>query len=58
MPVAEVILTAGIGSGGPAKQIDPRKEAISAARKVLRDPAATDDQVDDALEALVELAKE
>ena len=53
-----VITSAGRTDLAAVPELDPRKAAIRAARRVIRDPASTDDQVDDALEALVELAKE
>lgn len=54
--MAEPILTAGrLTAQAPQ---DPRKESVKAVRKVLRDPASTDEQVEDALEALLELTKE
>lgn len=56
--MSRVITTAGRTFAEPAPVIDPRREAIRAARAVIRNPESTDDQVDDALEALVELAKE
>lgn len=37
---------------------DPRKDAIRAIRTALRKADATDDEVDGALEALLELAKD
>lgn len=53
-----VISSAGKLDLSAVPALDPRKEAIRAVRKILRDPAASDDQVDDALEALVELTKD
>lgn len=54
--MAEVIDTAGRADAPPP--VDPRREAIKAVRAVLRKVSATDDEVDDALEALVELSKD
>lgn len=59
----EVIKTAGLQGALAAAAVkvpaqDPRREAIRAARAVLRKADATDDEWDDALEALVELAKD
>lgn len=53
----EVILTAGLGPVAPT-QANPKREAIARVREILRKPDATDVEVEDALEALVELAKE
>lgn len=52
--MAEVIDTAGLGPA--AQPVDTRREAIKAVRAVIRNPQATDDDVEDALEALVELS--
>lgn len=52
---AEPITTAGRDE---APQADPRKEAIRHIRSIMRKPDATDDEVDGALEALLELAKD
>lgn len=52
--MAEPITTAGRQAPAP----DPRKEAIKLIRIALRKPDATDDEVDSALEALVELSKD
>jgi hypothetical protein len=46
------------GQPEPAQAADPRKDAIRLIRTALRKPDATDDEVDSALEALVELAKD
>lgn len=54
--MAAPITTAGMADPQPAP--DPRKEAIKLIRTALRKPDATDDEVDSALEALVELAKD
>lgn len=56
MTFGDVVVTAGLAPA-PVPQ-DPRKESIRQIRKTLRDAAATDDQVEDALEALLELTKE
>lgn len=52
---ATPITTAGLDSAPAA---DPRKSAIKVIRTALRKPDATDDEVDSALEALIELAKD
>lgn len=54
--MAEVIFTAG--KSLPTAPPDLRREAIRSVRQIIRNPASTDDQVDDALEALLELTKE
>lgn len=54
--MADPILTAGAAQ--PAPQADPRKDAIRLIRTALRKPDATDDEVDSALEALIELSKD
>lgn len=51
------ITTAGRVDQSPAPR-DPRKEAIRLIGRTLRKQDATDDEVDAALEALVELTKE
>ena len=56
--MAEVFLTAGKNPFGSLPLEDPKKDAIQAVRRILRNPQSTDDQVDDALEALIELTKE
>ena len=56
--MAEPILTAGAGPAAAAEKPSPRKEAIRLIRTALRKQDATDDEVDSALEALVELAKD
>lgn len=56
--MAEVIYTAGKFAAPTVAPFDPRKEAIRAVRKIIRDITSTDDQIEDALEALVELSKE
>ena len=56
--MAEPILTAGGGAPAPAQKPDPRKDAIRLIRTALRKADSTDDEVDSALEALVELAKD
>jgi hypothetical protein len=62
VPMGGVVTSAGRTDLRAVPALDPllasRKEAIRAARRIIRNPAATDEQVDDALEALVELAKE
>lgn len=45
------------GQAEPAAA-DPRKDAIRAIRTALRKADATDDEVDNALEALIELSKD
>jgi hypothetical protein len=60
---AEVVDTAGLApekGADPAGvgPTDPRREAIRAVRAVLRKADAGDDEFDDALEALLELAKD
>ena len=52
--MAELIDTAGLGP--VAKPVDSRREAIKAVRAVIRNPQSTDADVEDALEALVELS--
>lgn len=52
----EVITTAGLES--PAPQANPKRDALKRVREVLRNPTATDDDYDDALDALTELSKE
>ena len=54
--MTRVISTAGKAPAAP-KPGTTRREAISRIRAVLRNPQAPDTQVDDALEALTELAK-
>lgn len=54
--MAEPITTAGLAPGAPPA--DPRKEAIRLIRTTLRKPDATDDEMDSALEALIELSKD
>jgi len=58
--VSEVIETAGLAKNRtPATDLhEARREVIRAARAALRRADATDDEWDDALEALVELSKE
>jgi hypothetical protein len=57
--MAEVISTAGLGDAFEgAKPEHPRRDAIRVIRATLRNQTATDDEVDDALDALVELAKD
>lgn len=55
--MADLISTAGRAPEGPAPK-SPRREVVAAVRSVLRRLDASDDELDDALEALVELAKE
>jgi hypothetical protein len=56
--MAEAISTAGLTLTEQAKPTDPRREVVKVIRTVLRNQAATEDEVDDALEALIELAKD
>ena len=56
--MAEVIFTAGKMAPTSVAFKDPRREAIKAVRAIIRNNASTDDEVDDALEALIELSKE
>lgn len=53
--MARVITTAG--REAPPDPRSARREAISRIRQVLRAPEARDEDVDDALEALTELAR-
>lgn len=56
--MAELITTAGVAVAGPnAGAPNPKREAVRAIRAVLRRQESTDDEVDDALEALLELGK-
>lgn len=55
--MSEVITTAG-RAVPTSPTTNPRREAIKAIRAALRNQDATDAEVDDAIEALVELAKE
>ena len=55
--MSDVITTAGRPRDIPTRP-DARKDMIRLIRTALRKPDATDDEVDGALEALVELAKE
>lgn len=50
------ITTAGATDTAPPA--DPRKEALRLIRTALRKPDATDDEYEQALEALVELSKD
>jgi hypothetical protein len=50
-----VITTAG--RAAPVKPGSAKREAIARVRAVLRDPKASDAQVDDALEALTEISR-
>jgi hypothetical protein len=50
-------MTAGLDSSA-VPQVNPRRELIKSIRSVIRRQDATDDEMDDALEALVELSKE
>lgn len=52
----EVITTAGLEPSGPGP--NPKRDALKRVREVLRNPSATDDDYDDALDALTELSKE
>lgn len=45
------------GREAPVKPQNARREVIARIRQVLRDQAARDEDVDDALEALTELSK-
>lgn len=54
--MGDVILTAGTGHEAPATS--PRREAIKLIRATLRKQESSDEEVDEALEALVELSKE
>ncbi len=56
--MAEVISTAGLVVPADPKPENPRREAVRLIRATLRNQAATDDEVDDALDALIELAKD
>lgn len=62
--MAEVIKTAGLteavaAQGSPsASAPSPRRDAIRIIRSTLRNQQASDDEVDDALEALLELSKD
>lgn len=53
----EIIVTAGQVVPEMAQPKSRKREAIQAVRTILRNPQATDDDVDDALEALTELAR-
>lgn len=53
--MAAPITTAGRDEAPAA---NPRKDAIRLIRTALRKPDATDDEVDSALEALIELSKD
>ena len=56
--MAEVFTSAGLApTSTPAPDSSPRREAIRAVRAIIRDPKATDADVEDALEALVELSR-
>ncbi len=54
--MSEPIFTAGLTTVQAAP--NPRRDAIRAVRAVMRNPKSTDEDVDDALEALVELSKD
>lgn len=54
--LAEPITTAGTADAAPSGS--PRKNAIRLIRTALRAEDATDEEVDGALEALLELARE
>lgn len=56
--MAEIIDTAGRAPLPVAPVSNPRREAIRVIRQVLRKQDASDDELDDAYEALVELAKD
>lgn len=61
--MGDVIDNAGLQTalveGAPSKSAaTPRRKAISLVRSTLRKADASDDEVDDALEALLELAKD
>jgi hypothetical protein len=53
--MSRVVTTAGRAPEQPRPSA--RREVISRIRQVLRDQAASDEDVDDALEAFVELSK-
>lgn len=57
--MAQIIDTAGLVAlpewGAPA--VSPRKLAVQAVRRVIRKADATDAEIDDALEALLEASK-
>lgn len=53
----EPITTAGLDAA-PQPQSNPRRELIRGIRKILRNPAATEDEDVDALEALIEMSKD
>lgn len=60
--MSDVISTAGLGgpvelTGPNTAAPNPTREAVKAIRAVLRRAEASDDEVDDALEALIELGK-
>jgi hypothetical protein len=57
--VNDVIKTAGLQEAVAAQaSASPRREAIRLIRSTLRKQDASDEEVDDALEALLELAKD
>lgn len=52
-----VITTAGRSVVGPQpKPESPRRAALREVRRVMRDPSSSDSDVEDALEALIELS--
>lgn len=55
--MAEVITSAGLASVEMPAPSDPRKDAIRSVRAVIRNPKSTDADIDDALEALIELSR-
>lgn len=56
--MAEVITTAGRKEPETVQPESPRRAAIKAVRAVIRNPSSTDAEIEDALEALVELSRE
>lgn len=54
----QAVLTAEPKQDATPASPNPRREAIRLVRSTLRNQGATDDEVDDALEALLELAKD
>lgn len=57
--MSDIITTAGLTTAGSVSgSFNKRKEALKEIRAQLRKSDATDDEWDDALDALVELSKE
>jgi len=54
--MAELIFSAGLAEA--AKPTSTRRDAIKMIRATLRKQESSDDEVDEALEALIELSKE